>query len=137
ILSMYCDEGKTDCAPFHIQLAEKVVVWKRPVENPNLMAAAEWPREHAKSVHVNIGIPLWMIAHGKLNGMILMGKNEPDACNLLADVQAQLQFNELFAHYFGTQYNAGSWADGEFTTRGGIRFLAIGRDQSPRGARKG
>src|SRR5690606_25824506 len=96
ILSMYCDEGKTDCAPFHIQLAEKVVVWKRPVENPNLMAAAEWPREHAKSVHVNIGIPLWMIAHGKLNGMILMGKNEPDACNLLADVQAQLQFNELF-----------------------------------------
>ena len=137
ILSMYCDEGKTDCAPFHIDLAEKVVKWKRPEDNPNLMAAAEWPREHAKSVHVNVGIPMWMIANEKLNGMVLMGKNENDACNLLADVQAQLQHNELFAHYFGPQYNAGSWSDGEFTTREGIRFLAIGRDQSPRGARKG
>ncbi|MGJ1366038.1 hypothetical protein [Sphingobacterium spiritivorum] len=137
VLSMYCDDGKTDCADFQVNLANKVLFWKRPPDNPNLMAAAEWPREHAKSVHIVIGIPMFMIANGTMNGMILMGKNENDACNLLADLQAQLQYNELFAYYFGEQYNAGSWSDGEFTTREGIRFLAIGRDQTPRGARKG
>ncbi|MDN4015266.1 hypothetical protein QX233_22720, partial [Chryseobacterium gambrini] len=40
------------------------------------------------------------------------------------------------AHDFGEQYNFGSWEDGDFTTKEGIRFLAFGRDQSPRGARE-
>lgn len=127
----------SDCADFHIDLAYTIVKKKRPVSDPNLVAVAEWPREHAKSVHVDIIIPMWMIAHGKLNGMILMGKNEDDASNLLGDIQAQLQFNSLFIHDFGDQYNFGDWQTGDFTTKSGIRFLAIGRDQSPRGARKG
>lgn len=120
-----------DCADFHIEFANACL------KDPNFFGVAEWPREHAKSVHLTIIIPMWLIAHGELTGMILMGKNQDDACNLLADVQAQLQFNELFAHDFGQQYNFGSWETGDFTTKNGIRFLAIGRDQSPRGARKG
>lgn len=128
---VYCDEGKTDCGVFHIEAAEAIK------KDPNIWAVLEWPREHAKSVHSTIIIPMWLIAHKELTGMILMGKNDDDACNLLSDVQAQLQFNDLFSHDFGNQYNFGSWADGDFTTREGIRFLACGRDKSPRGARKG
>lgn len=128
---IYCDEGKTDCAWFHTEAAKQIL------KDPNIFAVLEWPREHAKSVHANIIIPMWLIANKELTGMILMGKNQDDACNLLADVQAQLQFNDLFAHDFGEQYNLGDWQTGNFTTRSGIRFLAIGRDQSPRGARKG
>ncbi|CAG2532937.1 C-terminal domain-containing protein [Maribacter dokdonensis] len=120
-----------DCAPFHIEFANACLA------DPDFMGVAEWPREHAKSVHIDIIIPMWLIAHGQLTGMILMGKNNTDACNLLSDVQAQLQFNELFANDFGEQYNFGSWEDGDFTTKDGIRFLAVGRNQSPRGARKG
>jgi len=127
----------SDCADFHIDLAYTIVKKKRPDNDPNLVAVAEWPREHAKSVHVDIIIPMWMMAHEKLNGMILMGKNEDDASNLLSDIQAQLQFNHLFIHDFGEQFNFGDWQSGDFTTKSGIRFLAIGRDQSPRGARKG
>lgn len=121
----------SDCADFHVDFANECL------RDPNFFGVAEWPREHAKSMHLTIFIPLWLIAHGELTGMLLMGKNEDDACNLLSDVQAQLQFNKLFAHDFGEQFNFGTWQDGDFTTKDGIRFLAFGRDQSPRGAREG
>lgn len=124
---LYAD---ADCADFHVKAANAIL------RDPNAFAVLEWPREHAKSVHANILIPMWLLAHGQLTGMILMGKNEADAANLLSDVQAQLQYNELYCHDFGQQYNFGDWQEGDFTTNGGIRFLAIGRDQSPRGARK-
>ncbi|MBI1228208.1 MAG: hypothetical protein GC192_23440, partial [Bacteroidetes bacterium] len=120
----------SDCGYFHIRAA------KRIKNDINCFAVLEWPREHAKSVHANIFIPMWLLANDELTGMILMGKNEDDACNLLSDIQAQLQFNQLYAHDFGDQYNLGSWEEGDFSTQKGIRFLAIGRDQSPRGARK-
>lgn len=125
-----------DCAEFHIKAAERIVLKPRPADDPNLISVLEWPREHAKSVHADIIMPMWMIVHGKLEGLILMGKNGDDACNLLSDIQAQLQDNELFIHDFGEQYNYGDWQLGDFTTKSGIRFLALGRDQSPRGARK-
>jgi len=134
---IYTDGGTSQCAPFQIEAAVRICVDKRPTDDPNLIAVLEWPREHAKSVHACVLIPMWMLANGKLNGMILMGKNEEDACTLLSDIQAQLQYNDLFIHDFGEQFNFGDWADGDFTTKSGIRFLAIGRDQSPRGARKG
>lgn len=126
-----------DCGDFHISAAHRICVKERPTEDPNLIAILEWPREHAKSVHADILIPMWMMAKGTLNGMILMGKNEDDAANLLGDIQAQLQFNALFIHDFGEQFNFGDWSEGDFTTKSGIRFLAVGRGQSPRGARKG
>lgn len=124
---LYADH---DCADFHIRAANAIL------KDKNILAVLEWAREHAKSVHATIIIPMWLIAHGELTGMILMGKNHDDACNLLSDIQAQLKDNELFAHDFGQQYSFGSWEDGDFTTKDGIRFLAVGRNQSPRGARK-
>lgn len=123
--------AKADCGYFHLQAADEIK------KNPNCFAVLEWPREHAKSVHANIIIPMWLLAHKELTGMLLMGKNETDAQNLLSDLQAQLQYNKLFAYDFGEMYNFGSWETGEFVTKDGIRFKAIGRDQSPRGARKG
>jgi hypothetical protein len=126
-LSVYAD---CDCADFQVKAAKEIKADK------SVFAVLEWPREHAKSVHAIIGYPMWLLAHNDLNGMILMGKNETDAQNLLSDLQAQLQFNELFIHDFGEQYNTGDWQEGDFTTRSGIRFVAIGRDQSPRGFRK-
>lgn len=121
----------SDCADFHITAANAVL------KHPNKFSILEWPREHAKSIHADIIIPLWLLIHNELDGMVLMGKNEDDACNLLADIQAELQFNQLYIHDWGQQYNFGDWQEGDFTTKSGIRFLGIGRDQSPRGARKG
>jgi hypothetical protein len=122
--------AQSDCGYFQIEAANEVA------KDPHCFAVWEWPREHAKSVHADIIFPMWLKAKGLLTGMILMGKNETDAANLLSDIQAQLQFNQLYAYDFGKQYNTGSWETGDFTTVDGVRFIAIGRDQSPRGARK-
>ncbi len=122
--------ASSECAYFQIDAANQIA------KDKNCFAILEWAREHAKSVHADIGIPMWLKAKGELTGMILMGKNDTDACNLLSDIQAQLQYNKLYAHDFGEQYNAGSWEDGNFSTRDGVKFIAVGRDQSPRGVRK-
>ncbi len=119
------------CAKFHLDAANSIL------KQPNRISVLEWPREHAKSVHATIMIPMWLLIHEELDGMILMGKNADDACNLLSDIQAQLQNNLLFINDYGQQFAFGDWAEGDFTTKDGIRFLAIGRDKSPRGARKG
>jgi hypothetical protein len=126
--AIYAD---AECADFQIKAANNIL------KGFNKINILEWAREHAKSVHADVIIPMWLLIHGELDGMILMGKDENDACNLLSDVQAQLQSNQLFIHDWGTQFSFGDWADGDFTTKNGIRFLAVGRGQSPRGARKG
>lgn len=116
-------------ATFHIEAANKIL------KNDNIFAVLEWPREHAKSVVADIFIPAWLMIHGELKGMILVGKNNDDACSLLSDLQAELQYSPLLIHDFGPFYQSGDWQDGNFTTAGGIEFTALGRGQSPRGIR--
>ena len=62
-----------DCADFQVEFANECL------RDPDFFGIAEWPREHAKSVHLTIIIPMWLIAHKQLTGMLLMGKNENDA----------------------------------------------------------
>lgn len=117
------------CAYFQKRLARRVKA------DPNIFAIAEWAREHAKSVHADVLIPLWLKINDELTGMILVGKNEDDASSLLSDLQAELQYNPLFINDYGTQVTLGSWEEGDFITSDGIEFIAVGRGQSPRGIR--
>ncbi|MGJ1198847.1 hypothetical protein ACR777_05425 [Sphingobacterium spiritivorum] len=121
----------SDCGYFHIEAANAIL------KDPNIFAAIEWPREHAKTVHMCLIIPMWLMIHGELDGMILMSRTLEMAANALGDIQAHLQYNNLFISDWGEKFNYGDWADGDFTTRDGIRFLALGRGQAPQGARKG
>ena len=122
----YCE---APCADFHIKAANDIK------KDPNFFGVLEWPREHAKSVHADIIIALWLHINKQLTGMVLVGKNETDAKGLLSDLQAEFQFNELFKHDFGEQYNLGSWENGNFIIKDNIEFIALGRGQSPRGIR--
>lgn len=117
------------CAEFHIEAANKIK------NDPNIFAVLEWPREHAKSVHACIMIPLWLKALGQLKGMIVVGKNETDACMQISHIQAELEFNQRYIQDYGLQKKTGSWEDGEFITSDNILFRAYGRGQSPRGVR--
>lgn len=119
----------SDCAEFQLEAARKIKA------DPNIFAVLEWPREHAKSVHADVLIPLWLKIHGELTGLVQVGKNWDDAAGLLADLQAELEFNPLFIHDFGAQKTDGSWQTGEFIDSDGIEYIAIGRGQSPRGIR--
>lgn len=131
----YCTDKATGrltpCAPFHIKAAKYIL------DNPQLLAIFMWPRGHAKSTHMGVFIPMWLKCQKKptIHSLVLAGKSEDSAIRLLSDLQAELQYNQLYEHDFGQQYKAGSWAVGEFTTQDGTAFHAIGRSQSPRGLR--
>ncbi len=117
------------CAKFHLEAAAYIL------KHPNSRAVFEWARGHAKSSHISLLIPLWLKIQSprQLNVMILVSKSYDAAERLLADLQAELQYNELFKADFGQQVKEGSWADGEFRTADGCMFVALGRGQSPRG----
>ena len=130
----YADGGKTDCAYFHIDAAKEIL------NDPNILAAIELPREHAKTVHMVVILPMWLMIHGELSGMILIGRNKDLAADALADIKAHLENNLLFKHDFakgGDFATFGDWQGGDFTTKDGVRFLALGLGQAPQGVRKG
>lgn len=104
-------------------------------ETKNIKALFEWSRGHAKSSHVSLMIPLWLLIQEtpEINFMVLVSKSQDMAIRLLSDLQAELQFNEILTGLFGKQVKEGSWETGEFVTTGGCMFLALGRGQSPRG----
>ncbi|OUO23116.1 hypothetical protein [Bacteroides sp. An322] len=105
------------------------------MEHPNMRAVFKWPRGHAKSVHLDIGIPLWLKFNGQLHVMVLVGKSEDNADALLGDLQAELQSNQYITADFGEQSGSGIWQEGEFVTRDNCAFFSRGRGQSPRGLR--
>ena len=125
-LSHYC---QCENAKFHNDAAKYIEA------NPECRAVFKWPRGHAKSVHLDIGIPLWLKFKKMLHVMVLVGKSEDAADTLLGDLQAELQFNQRIIADFGDQYNSGMWQEGEFVTQDGCAFFSRGRGQSPRGLR--
>lgn len=118
-------------ADFHNEWANAVAADK------NFFGVAEWPREHAKSVHNAVIIPLWLYVKGELDGLMLTSKSEDAAVKLLGDVQAELMNNQKFTNDFGEKYNEGMWTAGDFITKDNVFFVALGRGQSPRGIRVG
>lgn len=105
------------------------------LDHPNGRAVFEWARGHAKSTHLDVFIPMWLKIQEQrqFHTMVLVGKSEDSADKLLADLQEELQYNELYIRDFGVQMKEGNWAEGEFTTTDGCHFASLGRGQSPRG----
>jgi hypothetical protein len=118
-------------ARFHVDAAERIM------SDRTLTAVFKWARGHAKSTHMDVFIPMWLMAQEQpdIRVMVLVGKSQDNACTLLADLQAELQYNQRYIHDYGEQYDFGHWLSGEFVTRSGVAFFARGRGQSPRGLR--
>lgn len=118
-------------ASFHNAAAQKVK------NTANLKAVFMWPRGHAKSTHMDIFLPLWLMFQPKrlINFMVIVGKSEDAADRLLGDIQAELEYNQRIIADYGKQRGGGDWQDGEFKSASGVKFLACGRGQSPRGLR--
>lgn len=118
-------------APFHNSAARLIR------QSPNLKAVFMWPRGHAKSTHMDIFMPLWLMLrpHRLIHFMVIVGKSQDAATRLLADIQAELEYNQRIIRDYGEQRSLGLWTEGEFRTQSGVKFLAVGRGQSPRGLR--
>ena len=115
---------------FHKQAGKDILT------NEDVMAALEWPREHAKSVIVDVFIPMFLKAVNQLSGMILASENDTKAAVLLGDLQAEFLENKLFINDFGEQRTIGNWSEGHFVTTDGIGFWSFGLGQNPAGVRK-
>jgi hypothetical protein len=127
----YPNYAKKKSAWFHKKLARAII------ENKQIKALAEFYRSAGKSVHIDMGIPLYLYLVKKdLFFMLLIGENEQKAKKLLSGIQAQLQFNQRIINDYGRKFQQGDWSDGDFTTVDGIRFMALGFLQNPRGARE-
>lgn len=115
---------------FHLKAARDIT------DDPTFFGTLEWPREHAKSVFLEVMIALWLYARGELQGMIIGSSTEDKAKTLLADVQAEFISNNRWINDYGELARFGDWRDGAFSTTDGYGFWAFGRGQSPRGTRK-
>lgn len=123
--------AKSKCAWYQIEIAETIIKHKK------LNLLNEIFRSGGKSVHVDMGIPLYLyLVKRELFFMLLIGETETKAARLLSDIQAELQYNEFLKTYYGERFQFGSWAEGDFTTTDGVQFVSLGFGQNPRGARK-
>ncbi len=123
--------AKVPCAKYHKRMANIIDT------NDIVSLLAEIYRSGAKSVHLDMGIPLWLYVRGKLKYMLLIGETDPKAKKLISDIQAQLQFNQRFINDYGRKFKYGDWADGDFTTIDGAKFTSMSIGQSVRGLREG
>lgn len=108
------------------------------LQNDRARAVFEWARGHAKSTHISLFEPLWLMSqkdHRPLT-MVLVSKSQDSAKQLLSDLQAELESNELYKLDYGIGRGEGIWSDGRFSTSDGSMFVALGRGQSPRGIKK-
>ena len=119
-------------APFHN------AAYRDIIRNRTLKEVFMWPRGHAKSTHLGIFTPINLMVRGggEIHCGITVNKSEDGAKTLLADLQAELEYNQRIIADFGTQKNVGDWQQGEFSTSGGVKWFAVGRGQSPRGLKK-
>jgi predicted phage terminase large subunit-like protein len=126
------DYATCACAPYHKKIASDVV------GNPVIKVLLNIFRAGAKSVHAVIGMPLYLVFVKKeLFFMLIIGENEDKAIRLLSDIQANLKYNNRLIADYGKQFNYGDWSDGNFTTRDGVHYHALGFGQDPRGLRHG
>lgn len=121
---------------FHKEAANVVI------NDADCFLVMEFPREHAKTVHACILMPMYLKAMSIYNGtkdftgMILSSCNSDKADGLLGDVQAEMVSNNRYIQDFGEQKGMGGWEDGYFVDAFGNGFWAFGLGQSPRGARE-
>lgn len=134
-LAHYCTDEKghvSECASFHVDFAE--YIRKHPISE----TWQKWGRGLAKSVHSDVGIPLWLYCRGEHIFEVIVGNNETAARTLLDDVRVEFEMNHRLITDFGEQKLLGNWEEGDFQTKDG-RFIgrALGMGQNVRGLRIG
>jgi predicted phage terminase large subunit-like protein len=119
--------AKFPSAWFHKRMAKLII------ENKIVSLLAEIYRSGAKSVHLGMGIPLYLYFTNDMFYMLLIGQTDPKAKKLISKIQAQFQHNQRLINDYGKRYNYGDWTGGDFTTVDGVKFKAMSIEQSARG----
>lgn len=117
---------------FQVRLAKFVL------KNKRFRRLVRWGRGLAKSVWVDMIIPILIWINGEFIYEVIVGNNQDKAEDLLDDVRAEFETNQRLIHYFGDQFNRGNWERGSFRSKDG-RFIgkALGMGAECRGLRIG
>ncbi len=107
---------------------------KRLINNAEWYEVLSWSRELAKSTNVMF-IGLYLALTGKKKNFILSSSSYDNAERLLEPWRANLDTNQRIIAYYGTQVAFGHWEIGDFKTKNGASFRALGAGQSPRGSK--
>lgn len=107
---------------------------KRLLSNSEWYEVLSWSRELSKSTTV-LFIVLYLVLTGKKKNFILSSNSYDNAVRLLEPYRANLDTNQRIKAYYGEQPMIGHWEMGEFKTKSGASFRALGAGQSPRGSK--
>jgi hypothetical protein len=116
-------------APFQIKAT------KRVLSNMEWFEVRSWARELSKSGRTMMEV-LYLSMTGKKKNWLTASATYDNACRLLLPYKSILESNNRIINDYGEQESIGNWEAGEFVTRKGVSFRAIGKGQSPRGTRK-
>lgn len=107
---------------------------RRITRNMEYYEVLSWSRELAKST-VTMFAVLYIVLTGSKRNVLLVYNSLDNAVRLLEPYRANLDSNLRLVQYYGLQASLGHWQSGEFITRQGVSFRALGAGQSPRGSR--
>ena len=115
-------------AQFHKDAAVRVL------NNPEWYEVRNWSRELAKSTRTMMEV-MYLTLTGKKKNVILVSNSKDNADRLLLPYQVNFEKNNRIINDYGLQQSIGTWTTGEFITKKGVAFRALGAGQSPRGSR--
>ena len=107
---------------------------KLVMSNMELYLIRSWSRELAKSARTMMET-IKLTLTGKKKNVLLVSNSYDNAERLLLPYKVILESNQRIINDYGEQQSIGKWETGEFTTKGGASFRALGAGQSPRGTR--
>lgn len=115
---------------FHKQATKRLI--KNFLSKRHWYEVRHWVRGLSKTTTTMMDV-LYLVLTGKLKNIIYVSSTYDAAEAFLTKYQCQLDSNQRLINDYGKQELVGSWTMGSFTTRNGVKFLALGAGQSPRG----
>jgi len=115
---------------FHRESSKRLL--KKLMKFKHWYEVRHWARGLAKSTTAMFDI-LYLVLTGKLRNIILTSSTYDAAEGFLNKYMVQLDSNQRIIQDYGVQELPGSWQVGNFKTKGGVKFMALGAGQSPRG----
>ena len=115
---------------FHLAASERLL--KNFKKKKHWYEVRHWARGLSKSTATMFDI-IFLVLTGKLKNIVLTSSTYDAAQGFLTKYQVQLDSNQRIIADYGSQEMPGSWTQGNFTTRNGAKFMALGAGQSPRG----
>lgn len=121
---------KYESPEFHVKASKRL--HKGLMEKKHWYEVRHWARGLSKSTTCMFDVLMFVLL-GKLKNIILTSSTYDAAENFLNKYMVQLEANQRIINDYGMQLLPGSWSMGNFTTRKGAKFMALGARQSPRG----